>query len=486
MIFRRLLLVFALISSFLCCKAAEVHPPAGNPPSYVWEQAGDTWTIVPNPAASVLQTDPGMGPWVLTLRYLAGQEPVPGELNWYAPPGETGEDPPLRVFDFYPKPGQSAPLIFHGGRWGALPEKITLQVQDFEILALELEFQGDDSKVPLEADLGTMMYYPPSRWRHGDYEIFSFNLHQEIFYLITKDFSVQSRFLKRLAFFTEKPGFAGTLARDETIEDLRDWFAHDYRARDVAAFFELARLENFPLNENEVLLRDMLLAHGVIRSEGGRFTEGKGALIGLSAESRDRLPVYFVHETIHGLEFIMPELQTLFLEFFDSLSSRERNFMRDALIYRGYNVIENKKLLVSEAAAYLLQQPPEEADRYFREYVRQWYQAYHRILPGPESKGADGAGEEGGEAEEAGAGADPASSAPETAADRDVPEEPAGTEEPVPAVPPPVFRDEVLSFLDGNPGIFGRRSAALQKRFHELTGLRAATFYDLLPKDRRL
>jgi hypothetical protein len=282
-----------------------------------------------------------------------------------------------------------------------------------------------------------MMYYPRSCWRNPEYELFAFNLYPGLLYLVSESFTVQSRFLKRLAFFTEKPGFAGTLAKDEDIAELRDWFAHDYRARDLARFFQLAREESFPLNSSELLLRDMLLARGIILDEGGRYVEGRGALIALSVESRNRLPVYYVHETIHGLQFTMPAVQTLFNEFFDSLSSHEQDFIRTALVYREYNVLEDRDLLAAEAAAYLLQQRPEETDKYFREYIRPWYTAYQearRRNTAEEDRAYTGA----------------------------------------------------LEYLEANPGIFGRRSAALEEKFRALTGLQAETFYELLPKDRSL
>jgi hypothetical protein len=355
---------------------------------------------------------------------------VPGELIWRSGPAAA-------ALDFYPKALEHRPLVFNSERWGEPPEEITIQTgPGFEPREVKLEYRREDPLVPLSADLGTMMYYPPSAWRNEDYEIFSFTLYPRIFYLITGSFEIQSRFLKRLAFFTEKPGFAGKLARDEEIETLRDWFAHDYRAGDIARFYELARERNFPLNPSEVLLRTMLLGHGIIRSEGGRYTEGEGALVGLSVESRNRLPVYYIHETIHGLEFTMPELGRLFLEFFHGLSGMEKVFIRDALAYRGYNVLEDERLLASEMASYLLQQRAEETDRYYREYIVPWYAAYH----GGAAAGGD---------DEA-------------------------------------YSDGVTVFLAENPGIFGRRGASLGDRFFDLTGLRAETFYDLLPKNREL
>jgi hypothetical protein len=198
----------------------------------------------------------------------------------------------------------------------------------------------------------------------------------------------------------------------------------------MARFFELAREQNFPLNQSELLLRDILLDRGIIRDSGNGIVEGEGALIALSVESRNRLPVYYVHETVHGLEFTMPELQRVFLDFFNSLSVQEKDFIRTALVYREYNVLEDRQLLASETAAYLLQQKPGETDRYFNDYIKPWYLAYKNAGEG--------------------------------------------------------YADDVTVFLDKNPGIFGRRSAALQEKYQALTGLRAETFFDLLPKTRGL
>jgi hypothetical protein len=375
---------------------------------------------------------------LLYYRFPAAETGTRGALTWKAPSAAVDGAVTETVFDFYPKALEHRPLVFNGERWGSLPEEITIEAgESFEPLAVQVEFRPDDTPqpaplTPLRADLGTMLYYPRSAWRQDDYELFTFNLYPRLLYLISGNFAVQSRFLKRLAFFTEKPGFTGTLAADEDIAHLRDWFAHDYRAGDMARFFDLARRQRFPLNDSELLLKDILLARGIIRETEEGIAEGEGALIALSVESRQRLPVYYVHETVHGLEFTMPELGRLFGNFFASLSPQEQDFIRSALIYREYNVLNDRRLLASETAAYLLQQRPEETDQYFREYIRPWYEASRR--------------------------------------------EAAGT----------AGSDAVLEYLDKDPGIFGRRSAALQKEFQALTGLRAEIFYDLLPKDRSL
>ena len=416
---------------------------------YTWEQVQDTWKIT-------LQRDhsfPLNEPWSLYLYYswTGKEEDIPLELNVHG-----------TYYDFFPKviidelsTGShrftETFVVFHSEQWKNLPLEITIKINqsaDFSVTDVILVPRSSGT-CPLAADPGTMMHYPPSCWRTqpwlgaGSYEVFSHNLYPSLLYVICDTYETQSLFLRRLAFFTEKAGFVGRLASDEEIADLRDWFAHDYRAGDLAAFYDLARRELFPLNDNELILRNLLLEHGIIRYEGGVYVEGEGALLGFTAESADRLFVYFVHETVHGLEFTIPELQTIFMDFFDSLSWIEKTFLRDAFLFRDYNVIEDKQLFATEMAAYLLQQRPEETDKYFKEYILYWYLAYH-WKPEVDSPEADSLEE-----------TDKA---------------------------PAPYSDNVTVFLAANPEIFGRRCAALQKDFYALTGLVAENFYDLLPK----
>jgi len=437
-------LVWALLflAVIFSCKEKPAESPEAPVPAddhpFEWNKIHDEWIIA-------LKNDNAFPPetaWSLFLYYSwnGKDDALPLDLTVS---GNSGTGSKVNgSFDFFPKEiniqnYKETFIAFHSEQWKTLPKKITINGagNDLTVLDIKCEFRSGGSG-PLAADPGTILHYPKSFWRKRSYEIFSHNLYPDILYLVSGSFKAQSIFLKRLAFFTEKKGFTGRLAHDEEIADLRDWFAHDYRARDLAAFFELARKENFPLNPGEIYLRELLLAHGIVRDEGGRYSEGKGSLLGFSVESADRLPVYYVHETIHGLEFILSGLGDIFLDFFNSLSGHEKAFMRDALFYRGYNVIKDKQLLASETAAYLLQQKPEETDEYFLKYIFSWYLSYNK---------------------------DP---------DTDYSEE--------------AYSDSVTEFLRKNPRIFGKRSTALQKEFRAFTGLSAENFYDLLPKDRSL
>ena len=435
--------IVVLLAVFLFCggTCASDNPAENwvwNDHPYIWKKSNGEWIISLKPSKVI----PESIPWSLFLYYswTGEDDAAPAELNIETAGKKSS-------FYFFPKPNSIDPrrsketfLVFHSGQWKSLPEKITVTAintpgKDFKVTDIKLKPRPADAD-PLIADPGTMLNYPLSSFRNRNYETFSHNLYPSLLFLVSDSFAVQSQFLKRLAFFTEKTGFVGKLAADEEIADLRDWFAHDYRAGDLAAFFNLAQKQNFPLNDSEIRLRELLLVQGIIRAEGDSYTEGEGALLGFSVESKDRLPVYYVHEAVHGLEFIIPELRVIFLDFFNSLSGIEKIFLTDALHSRGYNVIEDKQLLASETAAYLLQQQPEETDAYFKEYVLTWYLLYNK---------------------------DP---------EVDYSEEP--------------YSDRVTEYLKANPGIFGRRCEALQKEFRSITGLCAENFYDLLPKNSSL
>jgi hypothetical protein len=287
---------------------------------------------------------------------------------------------------------------------------------------------GEEGPRPLLADLRTMLHTPKENWRYGEYEIFAFTHFPDIIYLFSANNAVQSLFLRRLAFFVEKRGFTGRLARDEEIQDLRDWGAHDYKSADMARFFQKAAEEDFPLNSHELVLKEILLANGIIRQEALTIRTGKGALIGMSVEfSTDRLSYYLVHETIHGLCFVIPELQEAFASFYHSLEDIEKHYLTNAFDYREYNVLADETLLITETAAYLLQQPPADTPAYFGRTISYWFN--HS---------------------------------------------------------PSARKKEWVDFLKEDPRIFERQSAFLQQKLGEITGLREETFFDLLPKDGNL
>lgn len=217
---------------------------------------------------------------------------------------------------------------------------------------------------PLPADPGTVLLYDPDYWRQRDYELFSWTRFPEILIMDTASYRVQSRFFKRLAFFVEKRGYRGRLVSNEEFDDLHGFNAHDYRAEDLARFFQAAREELFTLNLEEELLKEILLHNGIIRDEG-TISPGRGGILSISRSSdpllRRRL---LTHECYHGLFFSLPEFRQAAIEAWEQLSENEKEFWRLFFRWVGYDT-EDPYLTVNEYQAYLFQQPRSGVQYYF-------------------------------------------------------------------------------------------------------------------------
>jgi len=155
---------------------------------------------------------------------------------------------------------------------------------------------------PLKADPAFVIYLPKEKWRNKSYEVFRWDRFPSLLIFDFADYAAQDKMFKRLAFFVEKAGFRGRLASDSEIKELHAWNAHDYRAQDLAAFFDAAKKSNFPLSAEEKQLEKILLGEKIIRESSGGVTAGYGGIISISRESADYLRYRFItHEGFHGI-----------------------------------------------------------------------------------------------------------------------------------------------------------------------------------------
>jgi hypothetical protein len=219
---------------------------------------------------------------------------------------------------------------------------------------------------PIPADPGLVLRCDPSRWRDRRYEVFRWDRFPSILIFDVADFAIQERLFKRLAFFVEKTGFTGRLMTDQEMEGLRSWNAHDYRAEDLAAFFELVRKNGFPLTMEERELAAILLRAGILEtSPSGTLSPGEGAVISLSRESPDYLRSRFMaHEGFHGLFFIDEAFQEFCRRRWKELDPVARRFILSYFDYQGYNT-KDSYLVVNEYMAHCLQQSASQAGGYF-------------------------------------------------------------------------------------------------------------------------
>ncbi|MDR2068541.1 MAG: hypothetical protein LBP71_01560 [Spirochaetaceae bacterium] len=215
------------------------------------------------------------------------------------------------------------------------------------------------------ADPGLILGYSREAWRDPRYEVFQWDAYPSILIFDTADYAVQERFFKRLAFFTEKAGFRGRLATDQELAGLHGWNAHDYRAEDLARFFEAARRSAFPLLPEEWELRAILLGADIIRGNGEGYSGGTGAVISISRESPDSLrSLFMVHEGFHGLFFIDGEFRDFSLRRWEQLPGPARRFILSYFDYQRYDVADSY-LMVNEFMAHCLQQSVSLAGLYF-------------------------------------------------------------------------------------------------------------------------
>jgi hypothetical protein len=226
---------------------------------------------------------------------------------------------------------------------------------------------------PIPADPGIILSYPQSFWRDRRYELFRWDRFPSILIFDTAGYEIQERFFKRLAFFVEKKGFRGRLVPDAELASLHGWNAHDYRAEDLARFFDAAGKADFPLTPEERELREILLRAGIIRDGGnagggidtGGVIPGEGAVISISRESSEYLRSLFMpHEAFHGLFFIDEDFRAFSQERWDNLSPGARRFIISFFDYQQYD-INDPYLMVNELMGYCLQQPPSQAGEYF-------------------------------------------------------------------------------------------------------------------------
>jgi hypothetical protein len=267
-----------------------------------------------------------------------------------------------------------AEVHFYSKSLGFIPTGITVKNSDPEFIVKKIEINSfstmlPDDYSPVTADIGTMLNYKQSAWRHSDWEIFSWNLFPDILVIDYRDYALQAASLKRLSFFVEKEGFSRKLIENDLLSGFHGWNAHDYRSKDLAAFFSKAEKDDFYLNPEEYDLLSILLSNKIIvKSERG-YTSVSGGLLSYSIESSQRLRRLFItHEGYHGIYFSDLEFVTEVQAIWKSLEEPEKEFWYNFLGWKRYD-INNPYLVVNEFMAYLMQQSIENVESYYKEYI---------------------------------------------------------------------------------------------------------------------
>ncbi|MDE8349719.1 MAG: hypothetical protein POG74_09590 [Acidocella sp.] len=186
----------------------------------------------------------------------------------------------------------------------------------------------------------------------------------EIVVLDFPNLTIQGLMLDRVAALIEK----AHLPRNQVLDDvdLREaiyncgdtiesyYYGHDYKAADLARFFQLAAQQNITLNANELWLKRLL-------NQLGWLDPGAvGALITLPAArppvTETMRAVILHHEISHGAFYTVPAYEAYAEAFWDSLTDADRAAFTSFLGTEGYDT-HNTNLMLNEAQAYLVFTP---------------------------------------------------------------------------------------------------------------------------------
>lgn len=221
---------------------------------------------------------------------------------------------------------------------------------------------------PLKTDIELILGGKRDNWRCADYELYEWDRFPHILFLDFRNYKVQSDFFLRLSFFTEKAGFRGKILSDEELLDKHSYNAHDYSADSLARFFTSAKKQNFPLNEKELLFREILIANSIIIPDGEFYAAGNGAVVSIAQESQRWLRRSFLaHEIWHSVFFTDEAFRNAVSAVYYTIDSQSLAFIQGFWKSQpslGYN-INDDYLMKNEFMAYLMQQPISKTASYF-------------------------------------------------------------------------------------------------------------------------
>lgn len=257
-------------------------------------------------------------------------------------------------------------VTFYTSSIGFVPADIT--VQQFEtgidmiesIDRKEIALDGKAPMTPLPADFKQILENDPAQWRFSDWEVYSWESFPGIFIIDFQNFNIQSHMLKRLSYFVEKKGFTGKIHSFTRLSGKTDWNAHNYKAKDLAAFFTEAERTGALLTSAETYLRELLLANGMIEKGDAGYTGGEDK--GIVSVSQESLPhvraLLLTHEGYHGLFYAAQGLKELVYDLWDKLAPEAQEMWVEYLMTAdvwNYDY-KNGYLLRNEMLGYMMQQ----------------------------------------------------------------------------------------------------------------------------------
>jgi hypothetical protein len=284
----------------------------------------------------------GSGFWL--LRFALGEGAAGGRVDFGEADGRSA------AFEVNPAstPGW---LDFARGSMPFIPRDInfTGTLRSLQVLRVPAES-------PIPADPGQILAWDESSWRKPDYELFSWSRFPRVLIFDMASYEIQDAFFKRLAFFVEKAGHAGRLESRSALAGLHGYNAHDYRAEDLARFFDAASKDTAGLSAEEGALATILMDNGVVKKTADGYAAGEGCVLSISRSSSPILrALLLTHESFHGLFFTIPAFRDAAEAAWAGLTPDEQAVWLDYLAAHSYDST-NPYLVVNEFQSYLMQQ----------------------------------------------------------------------------------------------------------------------------------
>ena len=227
---------------------------------------------------------------------------------------------------------------------------------------------------PLPADLDTILAWPRSAWRGADWEVFRWNALPEVLIFDTASYAIQDEMFRRLAYYTEKAGFRGTVWSDADLGNRYGYHAHDYTAANLARFFTDAERTGVQLNARELRLRDFLVRERVIRAPAGQASAWQagtdaGAVLSISQQSPpSHRALLLRHEAAHGVYFVRAAYREEIAAIWEAIGEPARHAWRTYLAALAYDA-SWEDLMRNEFQAYLAHNRRQNLGYYFGELV---------------------------------------------------------------------------------------------------------------------
>ncbi len=257
-------------------------------------------------------------------------------------------------------------VTFYTASIGFVPANITVEQFDTGLDMMgsvemkEIALDGKAPMTPLPADFKQILEYSSNQWRYSDWEVYSWESFPGILIIDFQNFNIQSHMLKRLSYFVEKRGYTGKIHSFTRLSGKTDWNAHNYKAKDLAAFFTEAVRSGAVLTSAESYLRELLLANGIIEKSGEGYTGGENkGIVSVSQESTPHVrALLLTHEGYHGLFYAAPGLKELVYDLWDKLIPEAQemwvDYLKSADVWN-YDY-KNGYLLRNEMLGYMMQQ----------------------------------------------------------------------------------------------------------------------------------